>query len=114
MARYVKGDLVLSPFPFSGAEDFKVRPAAVLAALPFAGGTDYLMCIITTQAAPDPSLLNLDNSDIEGGRLSQACYLRPTYTYTAAEDLIKRRLGRLKSEKVNTVIQTLVTVLTDG
>ena len=112
MAHYVKGDIVLSPFPFSGEEGFKVRPAVVLAALPYAGGTDYLLCIVTTQAAPDPLLLDLRNSEIEGGRLSQDCYMRPAYAYTAAEAVIKRRLGRLKPEKFNSIIQTLVAVLT--
>lgn len=69
MEQYIKGDIILSSFPFSGEEDFKVRPALVLAALPFAGGFDYLVCLITTQAAPDPCLLSLTNADIEGGAL---------------------------------------------
>lgn len=111
MERYLKGDIILSPFPFSGEEDFKVRPALVLAALPYAGGVDYLVCLITTQAAPDPYLLSLTNADIEGGRLSQDCYLRPTYAYAVASHQIRRRLGRLKTEKLNTAIQTLVSVL---
>ena len=112
MARYVRGDIVLSPFPFSGEEGFKVRPAVVLAALTYAGGTDYLLCIVTPQAAFDPLLLDLRNSDIEDGRLSQDCYLRPAYAYTASEAVIKRRLRRLKEAKLNAVIQTLVTALT--
>ena len=112
MAQFVKGDIVLTPFPFSGDEDFKVPPAVVLAVLPYAGGTDYLLCIITTQAAPDPLLLPLDNTDIEGGRLSQSCYLRPGNTYTVAEALIRRRLGHLKPAKFSAVVPVLVAALT--
>ncbi len=71
MAQYVKGDVVLTPFPFSDDEDFKVRPALVLAVLPYGSGLDYLVCIITTQPAPDPHLLPLTNTYIDGGRLSE-------------------------------------------
>lgn len=108
----MKGDIVLLPFPFSGDEDFKVRPALVLAVLTYAGTTDYLVCLITTQPAIDPYLTVLTNADVEGGRMSEDCYLRPTYTYAVAGHQIRRRLGRLAPAKVRAVIQTLVSVLT--
>jgi mRNA interferase MazF len=113
MAQYVKGDIVLTPFPFSSEQDFKVRPALVLAVLPYGGSSDYLVCIVSTQAAPDPHLLELDNHDITGGALSQRCYLRPGYVYSVGESLIKRRLGTLKATKLEQVVQTLVTMLTE-
>lgn len=112
MERYLKGDIVLSPFPFSGEEEFKARPSLILAALPYAGGTDYLVCLMTTQAAADPYLTSLTNADIERGQLSQACFLRPTYAYTVAERQIRRRLGTLRAAKLAEVIETLVGVLT--
>jgi mRNA interferase MazF len=112
MAQYVKGDLVLTPFPFSDDEGFKVRPALVLAVLPYGSGMDYLVCIITTQPAPDPHLLPLTNADIDGGRLSQSCFLRPGYVYTVGQASIKRRLGTLKSAKLEQVTRILVSVLT--
>lgn len=112
MAGYVKGDVVLVPFPLSGEESFKVRPALVMAVLPYNRGSDCLLCIITTQKVDDPHLLFLETSDIEGGRLTQQCYLRPTYTYAVAEHLIKRRLGRLNDVKLQTAISSLVSVLT--
>ena len=49
MARFVKGDIVLVPFPFSGEENYKHRPALILASWSYASGTDYLVCLITTQ-----------------------------------------------------------------
>ena len=112
MAGYVKGDVVLVPFPLSGEESFKVRPALVMAVLSYNRGTDCLLCIITTQKVDDINQLALETSDIEGGRLTQQCYLRPAYTYAVAEHLIKRRLGRLNENKLQTAINTLVAVLT--
>lgn len=112
MAQYIKGDIVLTPFPFSDDEEFKVRPALVLAALPYGSSTDYLVCIITTQATPDPHLLPFTNADIDGGRLSQNCFLRPGYVYTVGQSSIKRRLGTLKPAKLEQVTRILVSVLT--
>lgn len=54
----------------------------------------------------------LEASDIEWGRLTQQCYLRPAYTYAIAEHLIKRRLGRLDDDKLQAAINSLVLVLT--
>lgn len=111
MALYVKGDLVLTPFPFSDDEEFKVRPALILAVLPYGKSTDYLVCIVTTQSVPDPLLLSLINADMDGGRLSQDCFLRPGYVYTVGQSSIKRRLGTLKPAKLEQVTNILVSVL---
>lgn len=112
MAGYLKGGIILMPFPFSGEDGFKVRPALVLADLPYGSDTDYLVCIISTQAAPDPTLLELDNRDVIGGSLSQKCYLRPAYTYAVAGHRVIRRLGQIKPEKLNAVTSALVALLT--
>ncbi len=112
MAGFVKGDVVLTPFPFSGEEGFKTRPALVLAVLPYGSGSDYLLCIITTQRVNDPNLLDLDSADFTGGRLTQKCYLRPTYTYAVSEHMIKRQLGRLGADKIDRAVQSLVSALT--
>ncbi|MBV9852007.1 MAG: type II toxin-antitoxin system PemK/MazF family toxin [Armatimonadetes bacterium] len=113
MARFVKGDIVLMPFPFSGEQAYKHRPALVLASWNYAGGTDYLTCLITTQKADDPHLMELVRDDTEGGSLAQNCYLRPMYLFATDESLISRRLDRLKPAKLEQVIQRVVTVLTE-
>ena len=118
MARFVKGDIVLVPFPFSAEEAYKHRPALVMASWSYAGGTDYLVALITTQPAPDPYLTEIVQADTYGGSLAQSgslvqrCYLRPTYLFAPDEQLISRRLDRLKPEKLAQVIQTVVRVLT--
>ena len=112
MAGFVKGDIVLTPFPFSGEEGFKTRPTLILTVLPYGRGSDYLLCIITTQQISDPYLLDLDTGDIVGGRLTQKCYLRPTYTYAVSEHMIKRQTGHLKGDKLTIAVQSLVSALT--
>lgn len=112
MAGYVKGDIVLTPFPLSGEEGFKTRPALILAALPYGRGSDYLVCIITTQQVSDPHLLDFDSTDIVGGRLTQKCYARPTYTYAVSEHMIKRKIGHLQADKLDHALTSLISVLT--
>jgi hypothetical protein len=45
MGRFVKGDVVVTPFPFSDLSDSKRRPALVAAALK---GGDVILCQITS------------------------------------------------------------------
>ena len=112
MARFVKGDIVLLPFPFSGEENYKHRPALVLASWSYAGGTDYLVCLITTQPANDPHLTELFQMDTFGGSLTQTCYLRPTYLFAPDERVISRKMDSLKPEKLERIVQVIVKVLT--
>jgi mRNA interferase MazF len=48
MARPVKGDVVVVPFPFSDLTQAKRRPALVLAGLE---GNDLILCQITSRLA---------------------------------------------------------------
>lgn len=112
MASFVKGDVVVVPFPFSEADGSKRRPALVLASWARGGKTDYLVCIVTSQSAADPFLIELDAADIVGGALAQKSYLRPTYLYATGESRILRRIGALRSEKLHAAVQAIVNALT--
>jgi mRNA interferase MazF len=111
MARFVKGDVVVVPFPFSAAPGSKRRPALVLASWAFGSSNDYLLCLISTQTVPDPYCLALEPDDIEYGVLHRASYVRPAYLFTADEALIVRKFGQLRAEKLARVLQTLNDVL---
>ncbi len=111
MADYSRGDLVWVPFPFSSDADYKVRPALILASWPYFNGTDYLVCLVTTQNEEDPYIMPLEPNDMAEGKLSATCYIRPTYTFAVDGTFIKRRLGRLKADKTNEVVRLLVNVL---
>ncbi len=113
MARFLKGDIVLVAFPFFGEEAYKHRPALILASWAYFGGTDYLICVMTTQPADDPYLTEIGANDTLGQSLTQWCFLRSTYLFAPDEPLISRKLDRLKLEKWQETIQTVVTVLTE-
>ena len=61
MERFVKGDIVVLPFPFSDLSDAKRRPALVLAAL---AGDDIILCQITSQLKQDTYSIFLNDSDL--------------------------------------------------
>ncbi|MBE9239343.1 type II toxin-antitoxin system PemK/MazF family toxin [Anabaena aphanizomenioides LEGE 00250] len=60
MAEFIKGDVVIVPFPFSDLSQTKRRPALVIATLQ---GNDMILCQITSQSVSDRYAIGLDNSD---------------------------------------------------
>jgi mRNA interferase MazF len=66
MAGFIKGDVVVIPFPFSDLSGTKKRPALVLADLP---GDDILLCQITSQNTRDNFAISLASGDFSNGSL---------------------------------------------
>ena len=64
MAKFVKGDIVVIPFPFSDLSQSKRRPALVIARLE---GNDAILCQITSKTIKDIyyNLVNLLDSLID-------------------------------------------------
>jgi mRNA interferase MazF len=74
MARFVKGDVVVVPFPFSDLTQAKRRPALVITTLE---GDDLILCQITSQTIKDNYAVSLDDKDFETGSLKQISNVRP-------------------------------------
>jgi mRNA interferase MazF len=71
MARFVKGDVVVVPFPFSNA---------------------------------------LENSDFRIGSLPKSSNIRPNKIFTADRQMIQSKVGELHPEKLEAVIDRLITI----
>jgi len=109
MARFIKGDIVVVPFPFSDLSGSKRKPAFVLASLP--GDDDIILCQITSKAAKDKYSITLSLQDFRTGRLPLESYIRPNRIFTSDKKIILRRAGSvnplLVSEVVNSVIRII-------
>ena len=59
MGRFIKGDIIVTPFPFSDLSNTKKRPALVIADL---DGDDAIVCQITSQTIRDRYSIQLVHS----------------------------------------------------
>lgn len=108
MAAFVKGDVVVVPFPFSDLSNAKRRPALVLATLT---RNDLILCLITSQTTNDPYIVALLNEDFSTGSLDKSSYAKPNRVFTANEQIIAYKVGTLTTDKINEVITRLITIL---
>lgn len=110
MEKFVKGDVVVIPFPFSDLSQSKRRPALVLAPLE---GDDAILCQITSKSIKDDDAISVDDADFESGGLKQPSNIRPNRLFTADTHIILYRIGTIKKEKLNRVVNKVVEIIKD-
>ncbi len=108
MARFIKGDVVVVPFPFSDLTEAKRRPALVIAEL---SGDDLILCQITSQNINDVYSIELTNNDFESGSLNQNSNIRPNRIFTADKKILLYKAGHLKKEKIRETIDKIIVIL---
>ena len=108
MERFIKGDVVVLPFPFSDLSNFKKRPALVISPLK---GDDLILCQITSQNIYDEYAVILNNEDLTSGTLKRKSNIRPNKIFTADGRIILYKAGSLKKEKITEVINKLIEII---
>lgn len=108
MERFVKGDVVVVPFPFSDLTRAKRRPALVVARLE---GDDLILCQITSRYIKDRYSVLIGEDNFESGALKQQSNVRPNRIFTADRHIILYRVGHLNTGKTNEVIQKIKDIL---
>lgn len=108
MAGFVKGDVVIVPFPFSDLTQSKRRPALVISKLE---GDDLILCQITSQTVKDNYAVPINTGDFESGELKQPGNIRPNRIFTADGHIILYKIGSLNKDKVNRVIEKIVEII---
>jgi mRNA interferase MazF len=111
MEQFIKGDVVVIPFPFSDLSDIKKRPALVLADLP---GDDILLCQITSQPHNEATALPLTAARFVSGSLPISSFIRPTRIFTADKHIIIRKAGTISPTLMNSVTDAIVSFLKKG
>jgi len=109
VGKFIKGDIVVVPFPFPDLTDQKKRPALVLATML---GDDVILCQITSKAVSDAYALLISDADIVQGSLQQESNIRPNRLFTADSKIILRRVGVLAPQKLQHVVETVIRILT--
>ena len=108
MERFVKGDVVVIPFPFSDLSGSKRRPALVLIDL---HGDDILLCQITSQPSDDIFAQALHSDDFISGSLPAASFIRPLRMFTADKNIILRKAGAITPTLMNKVVDGIIFML---
>ena len=108
MAKFVKGDVVVVPFPFSDLTQAKRRPALVLAEL---SGDDVILSQITSQNIKDNYSISLELDDFESGSLNRNSNIRPNRIFTADQKILLYKVGQLKRDKIEETISGLIKIL---
>jgi mRNA interferase MazF len=108
MATFVKGDIVIVPFPFSDLTQAKRRPALVVANLE---GDDLILCQITSKAIRDTYAIPIESADFETGSLNQASNIRPNRLFTADQGIILYKVGSLGPDKLKASIDKIIEIL---
>jgi len=102
------GLVVLVRFPFSDLSSSKLRPALVVAS---AGGTDWILCQITSNPYGDPTAVSLGQASFVEGGLSRESFVRPGKLFTANESIVVRPVGELTAPAHRLVVDALVRLL---
>jgi mRNA interferase MazF len=112
MARFVSGEVVVVPFPFTDLSSAKVRPALVLASL---SRGDVILCQITSQAAGHPEAVPILGSDYEtGSGLHRASFALPHRLVTANEVCVRRAVGVLNPAKLQEIRECVCATIRQG
>ena len=108
MGKFVKGDIVVVPFPFSDLSASKKRPALVIATLT---GDDVILCQITSKTIADSYAIPLAEEHFQMGSLQQDSNIRPNRLFTADTHIILYRAGALIPSKIKEVVAKIVEIV---
>ena len=113
MGVFVKGDVVVVPFPFSDLSAAKRRPALILTDPALDEFGDCVLAQITSQQKGDAQAISIDNSDFENGSLRYMSNVRPNKLYTASESTILYKAGDLRADKMREILSRVSRQFTD-
>lgn len=100
-----QGDLFFVPFPFSDQSGRKVRPVIVLSNNEFNKHSEDIIVIgVTSNISKDKYTLNLENEDLEEGKLINRCVIKVENILKLDRYLIIKKIGKINKEKLNQII----------
>ena len=111
MGQFVKGDVVIIPFPFTDLSGAKKRPAFVVADLP---GDDIIVCQITSKVKSDFFALPIGAPDFISGGLPVDSFIRPNKIFTADKNIILSVAGHLDETKINNALNSIITIVSSS
>ena len=108
MGAFVKGDVVVLPFPYSDLSKSKNRPAFVLAV---PRPDEVIVCQITGRNTRPEYTIPINDDDFVEGGLSKPSFVRSNHIFMAEPKIIKYRAGKLEPAKTTEIIESAIRIL---
>ena len=108
MEGFVKRDIVVLEFPFSNLIQAKKRPSLIIKV---PKGDDAIACQITGRSYEKLVEIPIKKEDFYKGSLKVESYIRIDKIFSIEKSLIKYKVGSLKQEKFNEVINQICSFL---
>lgn len=109
MGRFVKGDVVVLPFPFSDLSATKRRPALVIGEL---DGVDLVVCQITSQQRPsNKHCIALTTRNMKCGSISKDSWIRASRIFTVDSRLITKTIGTIDDATLEAVVNEIMRII---
>lgn len=104
----MRGDVVVVNFPFTNLQNAKRRPALVVKVV---DSEDLILCQITSKFKHDNFSIPLSTADFNNGGLTKESFIRPNRIFTLHKDLIIKKAGTLKPERLIVVLRNIISFL---
>ena len=108
MEGFVKGDILVIEFPFSDLKNTKRRPVLILKV---PKGDDIIAAQITGSSYEKSVEISIKGEDFKQGSLKRESYVRIDKIFSIEKSLIKYKLGSLKQEKFNEILDKICSFL---
>ncbi len=108
MEEFVKGDVIVIDFPFSSLKETKRRPVLILKV---PKGGDIIVNQITGSSYEKSVEIEVENKDFKQGSLKRKSFVRIDKIASIEKSLIKYKVGSLKSEKFNEILNNIFSFL---
>ena len=104
MEGFVKGDVIVIEFPYSNLKIVKRRPVLVIKV---PKGDDVIVAQITGESYEKPAEIIIKKDNFKQGNLKRDSYIRIDKIASIEKYLINYRIGSLKQEKFNEIIDRI-------
>jgi len=104
MEGLVKGEIIVIEFPYSHQKETKRRPVLILKV---PQGEDVIVLQITSSSYEPAVEIFLKKEDFKQGSLKRDSHVRIDKIASIEKSLIKYKVGRLKQDKFNEIIEKI-------
>ena len=110
MERLVRGDIIVIEFPYSNLKNSKRRPVLILK---IPKGEDIVVLQITKSSYEKQLEVVIKKEDFRQGNLKKESRIRIDKIASIDKSLVKYKIGSLKQEKFNQIIDEVCSFLKD-